>query len=322
MLYSQIMVNDMTPDILSSTLIRMKLKNSAAGAIDGKGHFAIEVPEHEGIKLYLYLKGDAWISSAGGKSKIHVEEGGCVLMTSSKSSVVSSSSTPKKAIKLESILKTAKNGVMTINGGGDSFSIGIHFQFEGPFSKLLFAHLPPVIYIPGHVDQSAVLRWTIERFRAESFSAHLGRSLILNHLAPIILLQILRIYLDSAKSEQNWLVALSDPKLSKAIEAIHAEYQKSWSLEDLAKVAGMSRSGFALNFKNQVGISPMEYLINWRIQIACELLSSTEHNVAAVAEAVGYKSESAFSIAFKRIVKCRPGFYQKNFEKLNSQNIK
>jgi AraC-like DNA-binding protein len=123
----------------------------------------------------------------------------------------------------------------------------------------------------------------------------------------------------SAKDEQNWLIALSDPKLSKAFEAIHSDYQKSWSLEDLAKVAGMSRSGFALNFKKQVGISPVDYLTNWRKQIACELLNTEGHNVSTVAIAVGYKSESAFSIAFTKIVKCRPGFYQKNYEKLRSR---
>jgi AraC-like DNA-binding protein len=74
----------------------------------------------------------------------------------------------------------------------------------------------------------------------------------------------------------------------------------------------MSRSGFALNFKKQVGIPPMDYLTNWRMQIACELLKSANHTVSTVAAAVGYESESAFSVAFKKVVKCRPGFYQKN----------
>ncbi len=99
--------------------------------------------------------------------------------------------------------------------------------------------------------------------------------------------------------------------MSKVIDAMHSDYQRPWSLEGLAMVAGLSRSGFALNFRKQVGITPMDYLTNWRMQIACELLQAEDQNVATVAIAVGYESESAFSVAFKRIVKCRPGFYQK-----------
>jgi AraC-like DNA-binding protein len=290
----------------------MQLKSSAAAAIDGKGNWAVEVPAYEGFKLHLPLKGESWIAIDGEKSKHHIREGDCVLMTGGKPAVIAKSPTPNKAVKIESLVKTARNGVMTVNGGGDSFSVGIHFLFDGHLPKLLFAHLPSIIHIPGHSDQAAVLRWSIERFRAEYVGNNLGRSLILNHLAPIILLQILRIYLAFAGSAQNWLVALSDPKLSKAIEAMHSDYQRSWSLEELAGVAGMSRSGFALNFKKQVGIPPMDYLTNWRMQIACELLKSANHTVSTVAAAVGYESESAFSVAFKKVVKCRPGFYQKN----------
>ena len=141
---------------------------------------------------------------------------------------------------------------------------------------------------------------------------HVGRSLVLNHLAPIMLLQILRIYLSSASEEKNWLVALSDPKLSKVIAIMHSDYKRSWTLNELADVAGMSRSGFALNFKKLIGIPPMDYLTHWRMQIACELLKEEGQNVSTAANAVGYESESAFSVAFKKIVKCRPDLYQKN----------
>jgi AraC-like DNA-binding protein len=313
MLNSPIMFRDMTPDTLSSTLMRMKLKTSAAGAIDAKGNWAIEIPEYEGFKLHLLLKGESWVSIEGDKSTYHLKAGDCILMTSGKRSVVAKGPSPRKPVKLESLLKTVRNGVMTLNGGGDFFSIGTHFQFEGHLPKILFAHLPPAIHIPGHLDQAAVLRWSIERFRSEFLGDNVGRSLILNHLPPVMLLQILRIYLASAKSETNWLVALSDPKLSKSIEAIHSNYQRSWSLEKLAELAGMSRSGFALNFKKQVGIPPMDYLTHWRMQIACELLKTDDHNVSTVANAVGYESESAFSVAFKKTMKCRPGFYQRAF---------
>ena len=100
------------------------------------------------------------------------------------------------------------------------------------------------------------------------------------------------------------------PRLPKVLEAMQTQYKRKWSLDQLAKLAKMSRSGFALTFKRVVGISPLIYLANWRMQIACELLQAGEEKLAAVAAQVGYDSESAFSNAFNRIVKCRPGAYR------------
>ena len=127
----------------------------------------------------------------------------------------------------------------------------------------------------------------------------------------MMLLQVLRFYLHSGSKEANWLTALSHPRLSKALEAMQTNYQRNWSLEELARLANMSRSGFALTFKKRVGISPMSYLMNWRMQIACELLRAGDESVEAIASAVGYRSESAFSAAFSKTVKCRPSAYRR-----------
>jgi AraC-like DNA-binding protein len=91
---------------------------------------------------------------------------------------------------------------------------------------------------------------------------------------------------------------------------MHASFERDWSLEELAKLAGMSRSGFASTFKKKVGVSPLEYLTHWRMQAACELLEAGDENLSAIASAVGYASESAFSVAFNKVVKCRPGAYR------------
>jgi AraC-like DNA-binding protein len=127
-----------------------------------------------------------------------------------------------------------------------------------------------------------------------------------------MLVQILRMHLASAPKAQNsWLTAISDAQLSKAFDMMHSRYSHPWSLESLAKVAGLSRSGFALSFKKKVGISPLDYLANWRMQVACSLLRTESQTIASVAKEVGYESESAFSVAFNRIIRCRPGQYQK-----------
>ncbi len=198
------------------------------------------------------------------------------------------------------------------NGGGDFIVVGTIFRFEGHLPSILFDRLPSTIYIDGSSDQSAVLRGNLDRFTAEMRGHGIGRKLILSHLAPIMLLQALRIYLLSAPKEANWLVALSHPRLSKVLTAMQTNYKRDWSLEQLARLANMSRSGFALTFKKRVGISPMNYLMNWRMQIACGLLQAGNDSLSTIASAVGYRSESAFSAAFARAVKCRPGVYRRS----------
>ncbi|QDK39366.1 AraC family transcriptional regulator [Bdellovibrio sp. NC01] len=302
----------MESDTLSDVLMKMRLKSSAAGILDTAGKWVVENSTFGGFKLQVVLKGDRYFVGDGKSKAIHVKAGDCVLLTGKKPLIIGSDLDAKKRIRMEDLHKTKTGGVMTINGGGEMLSIGTHFEFEGHLPKVLFEGLPTWIHVDGNSDQAAVLRWSVERFKAEFFGKNPGRGLILNHLTPIMLLQILRIYLETSnKKQQNWLFAISDPQLSKVFDKMHSQYQEPWSLESLAEVAGLSRSGFALAFKKKVGISPLDYLTNWRMQIACDLLRTEGQNVSSVAEAIGYESESAFSVAFKRVIKCRPGQYQR-----------
>lgn len=310
------MFHETVVDTLSATLMRMKLKASNSAAIDAGGEWDFEIAGHANFMFHLLLKGEQWLTLKGQKRPHHIQAGDCVLLTGGRPCVLTSSLSAKKKQRVDphELLKTLRGGVMTISGGGDSLSIGTQFQFDGHMTKVIFARLPPVIHIPAGTEQSAVLRWTLERFREEFLSSDIGRSLVINQLAPIMLLQTLRAYLRTASEDKNWLVALCNPKLSKAIEVMHADYQRAWSLEGLAQVAGMSRSRFALHFKAQVGISPLGYLAQWRMQIARDLLAEQEQGVAAIAHAVGYESESAFSVAFTKVVGLRPGAYQRSIE--------
>lgn len=307
----------MKTDTLSETLMRMKLKAGVSKALDAGGKWAIEFPQYEGVKLHVVLKGDCWLSIEGEQNRHHFNAGDCFLLSGGKPFVVAKDLSVRKRLRAEAVMRAAQSEVATVNGGGDFFEIGALFQFEGHLPALLFSGLPAVLHIPENSDQAAVLRWSLERFISEFREQKPGQALILNHLAPIMLVQVLRIYSNSGdRNSTGWFVALADPKLSRAIESIHTNYQHNLSLEGLAKVAGMSRSGFALNFKKLVGTSPMDYLTHWRMQIACELLQSSSKSISAVANTVGYESESAFSVAFNKVVKCRPGIYQKSHRTL------
>ncbi len=301
-----------TEDVLSATLSKMKLKALTAAAFDAAGRWAVELPAVDILRLHVVLAGECWLT-IDGAAPLQLRAGDCFLLPQAKSFVIASDPSVKKKTLAEHLHGTAEDGIVRVvcNGGGQYLGVACAFLLEGHFPKIVFGGLPSVIHIPAHAEQAAILRWTVERFSAEVRNRHAGRALMLRHLAPIILLQTLRSYLASARGEKNWFVALSDPRLSKALAAMQSDYAHDWSLDTLARTAGLSRAGFALNFKRSIGVAPMEYLTQWRMQIACELLASGDRGVGEIAKAVGYESESAFSVAFHKVVACRPGQYRR-----------
>ena len=137
-----------------------------------------------------------------------------------------------------------------------------------------------------------------------------GGSLIVQHLAHMILVQALRLHLaDGARAGVGWLFALADKQMSAAMTAMHDDPARRWTLQELAARAGMSRSTFALRFKETVGTSPMEYLAQWRMLLAGDRLENSRDPISLIAPSLGYESEAAFSTAFKRLMGCSPRQY-------------
>jgi AraC-like DNA-binding protein len=123
----------------------------------------------------------------------------------------------------------------------------------------------------------------------------------------MMLLQALRIHLtEDATKRAGLLFALADEHMSAALYAMHAEPARPWTVEELAQTAKMSRSNFALRFKETVGNTPLDYLRRWRMVLAQERLSNSEATISEVATELGYESESAFSTAFKRVLGTSP----------------
>jgi AraC-like DNA-binding protein len=107
----------------------------------------------------------------------------------------------------------------------------------------------------------------------------------------------------------GWLFALADRQMGAAITAMHEDPAYPWTLQELAERVDMSRSTFALKFKETVGKSPMEYLTRWRMLLAGDRLTNSADSISVIALSLGYESESAFSTAFKRIMGCSPRQY-------------
>jgi AraC-like DNA-binding protein len=174
---------------------------------------------------------------------------------------------------------------------------------------MLLHSLPPIVHIRRESDKAA-MRWSLERMREELRDPQPGGSLIAQQLAYMMLIQALRLHLaDAANAGRGWLSALSDKHMSIAIACIHNDPGHSWTLHSLAERVGMSRSVFALRFRETVGATPMEYLTRWRMLLAADRLKSSSDGLCAIGQSLGYESESAFGKAFRRVMGCSPRQY-------------
>lgn len=193
----------------------------------------------------------------------------------------------------------------TTSQGSVTYTCSVDFEFQDSDASTLFLSLPPAMLVKAG-DTDGRLLWNIATLLVyEIETQKVGRSLVLEHLAQILLVHMLRSHAGSSHEPLGWLASVADDGIGAALRAIHAEPRHRWTLEELAKIAMMSRSAFAANFRNRVGRPPLDYLIEWRMQLARAALR-TEDSLTAIAVAIGYQSESAFSTAFRRVVGMSP----------------
>ncbi|WP_225032204.1 AraC family transcriptional regulator, partial [Paraburkholderia sp. XV] len=153
-------------------------------------------------------------------------------------------------------------------------------------------------------------RWCIERMREELREPQPGGGIVAQQLATLVLVQALRLQFAGGRNEAvGWLYALADKRMRAVINAMHETPGAKWTLQTLAERAAMSRTSFALRFKELVGLSPMDYLTRWRMNLAAARLAHSRDSIAEIGRALGYESEKSFSAAFKRIMKCAPRQY-------------
>jgi len=149
---------------------------------------------------------------------------------------------------------------------------------------------------------------TVLRFiTLETENAQPGADVIVDKLSEILFIHVVRAFIKQGGVRTGFLAALSDDRLGRAIRSVHDNPAARWSVASLAHEAGMSRSAFANHFQNVAGMTPMQYVTEWRMQTAFELLSAKRLSVAEVAELSGYQTEASFRKAFKKHVGTGPG---------------
>jgi AraC-like DNA-binding protein len=179
---------------------------------------------------------------------------------------------------------------------------------SGPFNPLLAA-LPRMLHMPriGGGWLSTLPQQVLREWR----DPKAGSTTVLTRLAEVMFIEVLRQHIASVSgTERSWLAGLRDPVVSAALAKLHERPEHAWSLPELAAEVAASRSVLAERFADVVGVPPMQYLTQWRLQLAADILRRSTAKVASVAAQVGYESEAAFSRAFKRATGLSPGAYR------------
>jgi AraC-like DNA-binding protein len=299
-------------DPLSDVLSLLKPRSYISAGLDAGGEWAIAFPAPDGIKFNAIVRGACWVSVAGGGEPHRLEAGDCFLLTQGRPFTLATDLS-LAPIEAHTIYDTAADGIATCNGGGDFYLVGGRFAFLGDHADVLFGALPPVVHIRRASVQASVLRWSLDQLTIELGDGQPGGVLMAEHLAHIMLLQVLRLYLNARHGDGiGWFYALSDRQIGPVVGAMHSDPAHRWTLQELASLAGMSRSTFAQRFKQIVGTSPIGYLRRWRMLVAGERLRTTSENLASIAASLGYESESAFSTAFRRTMLNSPRQYQRS----------
>ncbi|MBM7044191.1 MULTISPECIES: AraC family transcriptional regulator [Rhizobium] len=295
-------------DPLSDVLSLLKPRSYTFGGFDVGGDWSIRFGRHEGIKCYAVVSGQCWLSVEGVPDPVRLKTGDCFLLPRGWPFCLTND-LALPPIDARALFSRPKNGgIRLLNGGGDFWGVGGHFVLSGDNAGILLGVLPPIVHIRSETDKTA-LRWSMERMMQELREPRPGSFLVAQHLAYMMLIQALRLHLAETPGGVGWLFALEDKQIGGTINAMHQDPAHRWTLQELAEHAGMSRSTFALRFKQLVGKSPMDYLTRWRMLLAADRLANSSDPISVIALSLGYESESAFSTAFKRAMGCSPRQY-------------
>jgi AraC-like DNA-binding protein len=317
----------MTVDTLSEVLRAVRLTGAVFFSIDASAPWVAESPsgrevgpyimpgvEHV-IEYHVVRSGSCW-GGVVDETPIRLEAGDIIVFPQGDAHVMSSAPGMRGAIG--EFPRGARNHRLPLSiklDGGGPDGVELICGFLGcdarPFNPLLAA-LPRVIHISRRTSDLGVLEPLINLALAESTDQREGGGVVLARLSELLFVEIVRRYLSTLAPDQiGWLSGLRDPSIGHALTRLHGRPAHEWTLDELAREIGMSRSALAERFTHFVGVPPMQYLAQWRMQLAATLLSGTSMSLAEIASEVGYGSETALSRAYKRWVGVAPADWRR-----------
>lgn len=302
-------------DALTAILKAIRMTGSIFSRAELGAPWAVESgPLGFGI-FHAVVRGSCWMRLDGAEP-FHLERGDIVLVPSGANHILSDVQFGKpERLGFEGAVGDDGMGRLTIESDGPHTSLLCGtVEFETGLIHPTLSQLPKVIHVSGtQSGASSLVETCIQLISAEIAIGGHGSETVVARLTDVIVVCALREYLNNLEpGHDGWLGALSSPHISKALARIHTDPAHPWTVAELARHAGMSRSRFFARFRELVGETPGQYLTRWRVDLAARLLREEDKSVAAAGRLVGYATEAAFSNAFLRHTGVRPGAYRRS----------
>jgi AraC-like DNA-binding protein len=277
-------------------------------------------PSERIISFHLITEGRCWAMLPHDRgSALQVDAGDVIVVPQGETHLLGSSidlSPEFMAPLLASQVETRPGEVMTLAHGGDGERTQMVCGFlaaQDIRRNPLLSALPRLFKVGMRGSNASWLESSLRFATKEAASAHAGTATVLAKLAELVFVEAVRRYVDTMPDDRTgWLAGLRDRFVARALALMHASPARRWTVEDLARQVGMSRSGFAQRFTDLLGVPSMQYLAQWRLQLAAQQLRFADRPLASVAEDVGYESEAAFNRAFKREFGVPPAAWRRN----------
>ena len=297
-------------DPLAAIISLLRPQAVLSKIVSGAGTWSVRFARYEDPAFCLVLDGGCFLD-ADGVGVLELREGDFVLLPETPGFTMASD------LDLEPRFVTPAPHARETRHGSRSGPVtmrmlGGYFRFDRANAQLVLKLLPSVVHTRREDPGAARLRRIVELIDEEADTRRPARDLILERLVEVLLVEALRFRPASDRPEQGLLAGLSDPALARPLRGIHVDVARRWTVAELARTAGMSRAVFAERFARRVGTPPMQYLLEWRMAIAKDLLRRERPPLAELAERVGYQSASAFSTAFSRLTGRSPSEFARS----------
>jgi AraC-like DNA-binding protein len=278
------------PDALSEILDAVRLRGGTVVRFAPRQPFTVEIPNNVRV-VHLIEYGSMELRIHGQPGVVNVNAGDMLLLAGGDAHTLQAGegSTPRPLSPEDRVVSEDSTAPRWLTG---TFSVT-----EAAAGRLLSV-LPHVIALTGigHEWHDVSLRMLTAEITAE----HAGSSVMVSRILDLVFVHALRAWAAGRDHSPGWLTAAVDPKIGRALTAIHREPERTWSVRELADIATMSRSIFTERFTRLLGTSPVAYVTEVRLNRASHLLHTTSLPVAEISRTVGYTSEAAFSRAFHR----------------------
>lgn len=305
-------------DALSKILDLLHFNGTFYFATDFHTPWSVEVPKYKNVVRFHYVtQGSVWVRIEGIDEPQLLSSGDIIVIPHGAKHILSD--TPDRApTSLDEAFTQASydgQGVFQIGEGNLSYGTQLvcgHFEFVELFKHPFVSHLPK--HIIKRESDGIDFFWLKDTLKLLSHTAttqHDGSSAIIKRLSEVIFIQVVRFWNTQKKPDKGFIAALNDENISNGLQAFHDDYAADWTVEKLARESSMSRSLFADRFKQYLDLSPMQYVTNWRMQSARQILIETSLPLDSIAQKVGYDSAAAFSKAFKRMFDRTPGEFRR-----------